>query len=1020
MGFAALSHTKSRLGPPENRGLCVGLATQSHKKLLATYGTEDEDRTGFTVSKRKRLRDIRLATWNVRTLYRTGGARILTNELKKLKVAVAAVQETRYNKDTQLFNTNGYNFYCSSNSTAHVLGTAFLVAQVWNKMVLNFIPIDERLCVLRIKGRFKNYSLINAHAPTNESSDDAKEEFYEKLSKAYDDCPSYDVKIILGDMNAKVGREEIFRPTIGKCSLHKETNENGLRLIDFSTEKGMVVKSTFFAHKKIHLATWESPDGKTNNQIDHFLIDGRHFSDVINVRTCRGANVDSDHFLVVAVLRAKISRAQCEKYKAARKFAINKLKDPEVANTFASNISTRVNQLPQQSDTHSWQHLNEIIKSEAVNTLGYQTPNDSKTWFDNDCAKATEEKNEARVKKLTVNTRLAVEHYKTKRREEKRLHRRKKREFQNRTLSELERLRNVNDTRKFYKELNNQRRGFNPRINMCRALDGTLLTNKEDVLNRWREHFDALLNSGDEVGDNSNYSFLDDDGQPVAEPTRTEVSDAISSLKNNRSPGPDEIPAELIKSGGEELISIMHEMIVKIWNTELLPDEWLVGSLIPLHKKGDKLTCENYRGISLLNAAYKVYAKILYNRLTPHAETVIGEYQCGFRRDRSTSDQIFNLRLILQRGREFNIQTHHLFIDFKAAYDNIIRSELYIAMKELNFKTKLIRLVRATLEGFKSQVKVQNDFSTPITIKKGLKQGDALSTLLFNLALECAMRRAGIQTSRTLATNVVQILGFADDLDIASRTNAGVVETFTNLMTEARRMGLVVNEDKTKYMKTGGATQEDVVYIGGQRFAVVDSFVYLGALVRADGDISESIKARITSANRCFYGLVRHLRSKLLTKETKLHIYKTIIRPVLLYGSETWPLTRSDENLLHMFERKVLRTIFGAKLDNGHYRRRYNFELERDFGEPNVVATVKTNRLRWAGHMARMNEFRAPKILFNKNPEGRRSVGRPKMRWEDGVQADLKALEIRNWQQTAQDRIRWKQILNQAKFKHWT
>ena len=135
----------------------------------------------------------------------------------------------------------------------------------------------------------------------------------------------------------------------------------------------------------------------------------------------------------------------------------------------------------------------------------------------------------------------------------------------------------------------------------------------------------------------------------------------------------------------------------------------------------------------MLNAA-KVFAKILYNRLFPHAETVMGEYQCGFRRDRSTTDQIFNLGLILQRGREFNIQTHHLLIDFKAAYDTIEHRELYIAMKELNFNTKLIRLVKATLEGYKSQVKVRNYLSTPLTVRKGLKQGTALSTLLCNEA----------------------------------------------------------------------------------------------------------------------------------------------------------------------------------------------------------------------------------------------------------------------------------------------
>ena len=210
-----------------------------------------------------------------------------------------------------------------------------------------------------------------------------------------------------------------------------------------------------------------------------------------------------------------------------------------------------------------------------------------------------------------------------------------------RDRSELENLRSNNESRKFYKILNTQRRGFNPRVDMCRKLDGTLLTNKTDVLARWREHFDALLN--EETGEISilGSGFPDDDGEPVLAPTRHEVTEAINSLKNNKSSGPDGIPAELFKNGGEELISFMHELVLEIWNTETLPDTWLEGSLCPLHKKGDKLVCENYRGISLLNSAYKIFAKILYNRLAPHAETVIGDYQCGFRPDRSTTDQIF-------------------------------------------------------------------------------------------------------------------------------------------------------------------------------------------------------------------------------------------------------------------------------------------------------------------------------------------------------------------------------------------
>ena len=233
-----------------------------------------------------------------------------------------------------------------------------------------------------------------------------------------------------------------------------------------------------------------------------------------------------------------------------------------------------------------------------------------------------------------------------------------------------------------------------------------------------------------------------------------------------------------------------------------------------------------------------------------------------------------------------------------------------MGLKELGFKLKLLRLVNATFNGTRCRVKVQNEYSDPFEIMEGLKQGDGLSTLLFNVALEIAMRRAGIQTSRTLTSNILQILGFADDLDIVSRRHSGVEDTFTSLKVEAERMGLIINESKTKYMKTNSGTlaqqDGDVINIGCQRFEVVDDFVYLGVLIRADNDISAEIQRRIVTANRCYYELQRHLRSKLLSNETKYRIYNALIKPVLLYGSESWPTTKSDENRLLLFERKVL------------------------------------------------------------------------------------------------------------------
>jgi exonuclease III len=138
------------------------------------------------------------------SLYRPGGLRITINELRKYKIAIAAIQETRWDKLTpQAFTSNGYDIYTSSLANNQGFGTAFLVDSKFNHMVINFTPINERLCVIRIKGRFFNYSLINMHAPTNDSEKEAKDQFYAQLEWAYTAFPNHDVRLVMGDANAK-------------------------------------------------------------------------------------------------------------------------------------------------------------------------------------------------------------------------------------------------------------------------------------------------------------------------------------------------------------------------------------------------------------------------------------------------------------------------------------------------------------------------------------------------------------------------------------------------------------------------------------------------------------------------------------------------------------------------------------------------------------------------------------------------------------------------------------------------
>ena len=112
-----------------------------------------------------------------------------------------------------------------------------------------------------------------------------------------------------------------------------------------------------------------------------------------------------------------------------------------------------------------------------------------------------------------------------------------------------------------------------------------------------------------------------------------------------------------------------------------MSQEWGTAIICPIYKQGDKLECRNYRGISLTNAAYKILTNLLTRYIEPYVEEILGDYQCGFRKGRSASDQIFCLRMIVQKACEYKVDIHQLYIDDKQAYDTINRAELVEIMK---------------------------------------------------------------------------------------------------------------------------------------------------------------------------------------------------------------------------------------------------------------------------------------------------------------------------------------------------
>ena len=224
---------------------------------------------------------------------------------------------------------------------------------------------------------------------------------------------------------------------------------------------------------------------------------------------------------------------------------------------------------------------------------------------------------------------------------------------------------------------------------------------------------------------------------------------------------------------------------------------------------------------------------------------------------------------------------------------------------------------------------------------------------------------------------------------------------------------------KSKYMvisRDRNAGRIHSVRIDNSTFERVEEFKYLGTTLTNPNCIAEEIKSRLRSGNACYHSVQNLLSSRLLSKHLKIMKYRTIILPVVLYGCETWSLTLREERKLRVFENMVLRRIFGPRRDEvmGEWSKLHNEELNDLYSSLNIVRVIKSKRMRWAGHVARMGEERGVYRVLVGKPEGRRPPGRPRRRCVDNIRMDLQEVGCRymDWIGMAQNRDSWRTLLS--------
>jgi hypothetical protein len=281
---------------------------------------------------------------------------------------------------------------------------------------MQYEAVDGRISWIRIENKQANITMINAYAPTENSKEEEKTKFYDKLEKVCEKVKRNDILMIVGDFNAKIGKEERNEGVAGKETIHDTTNNNGAKICDLAAATNTFIVSTQYRHKREHKITWMIPGGTEGNQIDHMLISKKWKRIIQDVRTYRGANVDSDHLLVVAKIRMKVVKQTGGSRKS--RWDVEKLNHTRHNDEYKKEMRKKLETREEEVDIEEeWKNLKESIMDTAETVLGRRTTRKRKEWFDEECEKRTEAKNQARNRWLKTGNLKDLENYKEKRKE---------------------------------------------------------------------------------------------------------------------------------------------------------------------------------------------------------------------------------------------------------------------------------------------------------------------------------------------------------------------------------------------------------------------------------------------------------------------------------------------------------------------------------------------------------------------------------------------------------------------------
>ena len=320
--------------------------------------------------------------------------------------------------------------------------------------------------------------------------------------------------------------------------------------------------------------------------------------------------------------------------------------------------------------------------------------------------------------------------------------------------------------------------------------------------------------------------------------TKQEVKRQIERLKKEKAPGGDGIKNEAWLYGTEEVIDRLTEIMNEVWKGKGFPRQWTEGVICPIHKKGNTKEAQNYRGITLLNTSYKLYAMVLGERMKEEIERkgILPDSQAGFRMGRGTIDNVYILNHIVEKEIQKKAgKVYALFVDLKATFDSVNREKLWEYLRGKGVSKELVKNTKEIYEETKNKVKLNGKESEWFWTKGGLRQGCPLSPTLFTIYLsdiDEMLKKA--QAGRVpVGREKVWCLAYADDLVLVANEERGMKDMIRNAERYMKKKKLEVNVDKTKMMifrKERGRAKESEWKWTERKIEQEKEFKYLGCL----------------------------------------------------------------------------------------------------------------------------------------------------------------------------------------------